>query len=27
MIEVGEMSDETIQRLGVKRERLITIEY
>lgn len=27
MLEVGELSEETIKRLGVKRERLITIEY
>lgn len=27
MLEIGEMSDETIQRLGVKRERLITVDY
>lgn len=26
ILEVGELSEETIQRLGVKRERLITIE-
>lgn len=27
VLEVGELSEETIQRLGVKRERLITIEH
>jgi hypothetical protein len=27
MLEVGELSEETIKRLGVKRERLITVDY
>lgn len=27
MLEVGELSEETIKRLGVKRERLITVEH
>ncbi len=27
MLEVGELTEETIRRLGVKRERLITIDY